>query len=149
MDFQSLGYRTSPRSLDQIFDTMKRRYHLSDLWARKMANDFVGTTVCHPCRRILDLELNDGTQISLHDAIDHDHVTGVIRGRLCASCNTKEGHLKEFKDDFDGLISQVGEHEAARWIEWWGRFRPSFPQGDDVLDLFGCDQGCVPMDIDE
>ena len=43
-----------------------------------------------------------GTISSL--SVDHDHVTGQIRGLLCRSCNAGIGH---FKDDFDRMLRAI------------------------------------------
>lgn len=40
-------------------------------------------------------------------AIDHDHATGEVRGRLCNGCNTALGFLKEDPDRILGLIEYL------------------------------------------
>jgi len=42
--------------------------------------------------------------------IDHDHDTGVVRGRLCASCNTSLGHLGEDVARIRGLAEYKLTH---------------------------------------
>jgi len=146
--FDSRYCRTT-RTLMQIAETMRHRYHLSIFLEE--AKRFLNSTVCYPCGRILDIELNDGIRLSLHDAIDRDHETGRIRGRLCMSCNTREEHLKGFKNNPYGLITRVGKEEAARWFEWWGQVEPYLLQRDDVRNLFlGNTEffNCIPMEIE-
>lgn len=59
---------------------------------------------CHICCRKFKTERDR--------SIDHCHVTGVIRGQLCFSCNTALGH---FKDDIDVLKSALRYLESFRY----------------------------------
>jgi hypothetical protein len=54
--------------------------------------------------------------------IDHDHATGLIRGRLCHSCNIREGF--SHGDDRFGLYRQ--RNPASMWgfrEVYWDPFR--------------------------
>lgn len=45
--------------------------------------------------------------------IDHDHVTGRVRGLLCFSCNVALGNLKESKNRMLGLIEYLETHSGG------------------------------------
>lgn len=49
----------------------------------------------------------DNTE-NLH--IDHDHATGIVRGRLCSGCNTSLGMLKENPARIEGLARYARTH---------------------------------------
>ena len=39
--------------------------------------------------------------------VDHDHVTGKVRGLLCGKCNTYLGHIKDSIDAADRLATYL------------------------------------------
>lgn len=64
--------------------TLLRRYGLSPRdFERMLAEQSNRCAVC-----------GDLMRPGLGTTIDHDHVTGVVRGLLCPNCNAAEGHLK-------------------------------------------------------
>lgn len=44
--------------------------------------------------------------------IDHDHITGVVRGLLCHGCNVSLGHTKEDPEILRKLANYLEEHNA-------------------------------------
>lgn len=59
-------------------------------------------------------------------AIDHDHMTGKIRGLLCYRCNLFIGHLENRRTALSKYIDYIlkwtprlsTKHEKGRWIAW-------------------------------
>jgi hypothetical protein len=43
--------------------------------------------------------------------VDHDHVTGAVRGLLCSECNTSLGLLREDLATLDSLKAYLVAHE--------------------------------------
>lgn len=52
---------------------------------------------------------DDGSGKRLH--VDHNHVTGKIRGLLCRSCNAGLGHFKDNQHLLDGAIKYLKNNE--------------------------------------
>jgi hypothetical protein len=87
---------------------LKRKYGfgLRELRAMAEAQDHK----CAICRQP-ETEMRNG--IVRHLSVDHDHVTGKVRGLLCTACNTGIG---KFKDDTDLLalaIAYLLKHRAT------------------------------------
>lgn len=62
--------------------------------------------VCAVCER-----LPEGRQLD----IDHDHVTGVVRGLLCGSCNRALGQLKEDVVVVEALAGYLRAYKASQF----------------------------------
>lgn len=43
--------------------------------------------------------------------VDHDHLTGSVRGLLCSNCNTALGLLKENEDSVMGLLNYIRKYK--------------------------------------
>jgi hypothetical protein len=75
---------------------LKRRYGVGDADVAAMVRAQGGR--CAICRR----------EAAVH--VDHDHVTGLVRGVLCFNCN---GGLGQFKDDINKLRRAIAYLESA------------------------------------
>jgi hypothetical protein len=63
--------------------------------------------VCEVCGKVPQ---GKGAQGTLH--IDHDHVTGRIRGALCHNCNHAIGQVKDNPDTLRALIAYLERNRA-------------------------------------
>lgn len=62
---------------------LKKFYGISETEYNQMFNEQSGK--CKICRNYSERKLDT----------DHDHVTGLVRGLLCISCNLAIGHMKD------------------------------------------------------
>lgn len=72
--------------------------------------------VCALCRKDRKGEGDTGRHAEYggrHMAIDHNHVTGKIRGILCHRCNRMLGHVKEDVEVFRRAIEYLEKHKEA------------------------------------
>jgi hypothetical protein len=49
-------------------------------------------------------------------AVDHDHVTGKVRGLLCAHCNASMGMLKENRDTLLSMIRYLDKYSETQHV---------------------------------
>lgn len=99
-------WRTEDRKLNpekywesQHASSLKRNYSISlDLY-KDMFNSQGGT--CAICNKPESKPRKNG---AYHLSVDHNHVTGKIRGLLCNNCNRAIGM---FKDDIDALKKAI------------------------------------------
>lgn len=62
------------------------------------------------CRRLPDTEAEHVRSRILH--VDHDHVTGKVRGLLCGSCNRAIGLMKDSSACLLGAAEYLDSHRA-------------------------------------
>jgi hypothetical protein len=79
---------------------LKIKYGMSLLDYEEMLNEQKG--VCAICQQPEVTRAPSGEKRAL--AVDHDHLTGRVRGLLCRSCNTGLG---QFKDDEARLYAAI------------------------------------------
>ena len=57
------------------------------------------------------------SHISRRLAVDHDHVTGTVRGLLCSTCNTTIGMIDDSPGLLDKMRRYLGKHAQLRLVE--------------------------------
>jgi len=83
--------------------SLKMNYNISIDEYEKLYNEQSG--VCAICKKP-EIRVLNGRPLRL--GVDHDHVTGKIRGLLCSSCNTALGLLKEDPSIFISALEYLG-----------------------------------------
>ena len=101
---------------------LRHYYGLGSLGYARLVADQGG--VCALCGR----PPSDGKPL----CVDHDHVTGRIRGLLCTNCNTGLG---KFFDDAD-VLRQAAQYIAAADTGYLARGRPRPADAPDGPTLF-------------
>jgi len=83
---------------------LQRNYGMSitqydALWAAQQGQ-------CAACGQV-ETATDPRTQEVRWLCVDHDHVTGKVRGLLCTSCNTALGHLQDDPARIRGLLAYI------------------------------------------
>ena len=105
--------------------TLIKSYKVSGEVAEKMAFSFTQTTTCPLCGRMFDWTDHHGQTFTACDSIDHDHDTGKVRGRICQSCNTREGKWRcpvngHIKSADEMTLQAINKDEDFLLIDWEG-----------------------------
>lgn len=83
---------------------IKRKFGISSDDYQKLL--FMQNGKCAICFRLPETRTRKGKPI--HLAVDHNHITGKIRGLLCADCNRALGQFKESSDILIGALKYLG-----------------------------------------
>lgn len=67
---------------------------------------------CAICKKDLNLQTNTAKR-SKEVAVDHCHVTGKVRGILCASCNQGLGFFKDSVENLQNAIKYLESHSQS------------------------------------
>jgi len=54
-----------------------------------------------------------GVPVDLSSPLDHDHVTGKVRGVLCRGCNWGLGHFKDSTERLENAVIYLRKHELS------------------------------------
>jgi hypothetical protein len=60
---------------------------------------------CYICRRLPECQRKINPKVKKRLAIDHDHVTGRVRGLLCSACNFAIGKFENYKERFTKYLN--------------------------------------------
>lgn len=82
---------------------LRHRYGIDDQWVRAEIAKQGGR--CRVCRT--EFSKRHGQ----HPNVDHDHVTGKVRGVICGSCNTAAGLLKDSPATAEALAAYLKAHQ--------------------------------------
>jgi len=105
--------------------TLIRRYKVDEEDAETIAFSFTQTITCPLCGRIFDWTDQHGQTFTICDSIDHDHDTDKVRGRICQSCNTREGKWRcpvngDIKSADEMTQKALDNDEDFLLIDWEG-----------------------------
>jgi len=105
---QAKAYRQKPGAREKNlartrYSSLKRKYGVTpdQYLAMLEAQNGVCAACGHPEKAI-----RKGTPVML--SVDHDHVTGQVRGLLCTNCNATLGHMGDSTDRLKQLIYYLG-----------------------------------------
>lgn len=62
---------------------------------------------CAGCKREMAHPINRSLQMACRPEVDHDHITGKVRGILCHKCNGLLGKIKDNKELLEALIAYL------------------------------------------
>ena len=127
------------RTRTQVEHTVKnsKAYVKFSMHSSLVSDIFFSTDTCPLCGLMFDYtdpKRGSGTWTLGCDAIDHDNVKGVFRGRICQSCNSREGQWKTKTAD-----EMTSSYQDEPWmlIDWDGgwykrceKYRAQDPIGD-------------------
>ena len=68
--------------------------------------------VCKICKKP-ETAIKNGTLARL--SVDHDHVTGAIRGLLCSKCNHGLGNFEDSIENLESAINTLGNQKMNEW----------------------------------
>ena len=63
------------------------------------------------CCAICGIEFEDILTCKKKPHVDHDHITGKVRGVLCGSCNTGIGHLRDSLEVVEAAAAYLKKHQ--------------------------------------
>jgi len=104
-NYQKEYRKTHPRLREQREDNLKYAFGITLAQYNEMLESQAGG--CAICEQ-------KPTTIRL--AVDHDHITGTIRGLLCVGCNTTVGKLRDSPELVEKLRRYLYKHAQLRIV---------------------------------
>ena len=93
-----LSYECRPCGMQKRRELGFNAVRLKEMWQDQQG-------LCLICNRDITLEVGKGTD--KHACLDHDKVTGVVRGLLCHHCNAGIGSLQHNKEILESAIAYL------------------------------------------